>query len=84
MVMWTICPQLNHLTMIGNGVTFTSIYKPKMAKQGCFFFIRKTQVIRKKTKQNQDTVCELKKFRLNSKNEIIINDQLEKSNPTSE
>ena len=24
--------------------------------------------------QNQDTGCELKKFRLNSKNEIIIND----------
>ena len=25
-----IFPQLNHLTMIGNGVTFTPIYKPKM------------------------------------------------------
>ena len=44
-------------------------------KKGRFLCTRKTKIIKKKKKiQNQDTGCELKKICLNSKNEIIIND----------
>ena len=58
--------------MIGNGVTFTSIYKPKMTKQGWFLFSPEKHKLLEKI-QNQDTGYELKKFHLNNKNETIIN-----------
>ena len=73
MVMRKISPQLNHLKMTENGVTFSSTYKLKMIKQGWFPFHQKKHKKLEKI-QNQDTDCELKKFCLNNKNEIIIND----------
>ena len=45
----------------------------KITNQGWFFFSPEKHKLLEKI-QNQDTGCELKKFRLNSKNEIIIND----------
>ena len=50
-------------TMIGNGVSFTSIYKPKMTKQGWFLFHQKKQKLLEKTKI-KILVVNLKSFAL--------------------
>ena len=59
--------------MIGNGVTFTSIYKIEDDETRVVSFSSEKHKLLQKIKI-QDTGCELKKFYLN-KNEIIINDR---------
>ena len=60
--------------MIGNAVTFTSIYKIEDDETRVVSFSSEKHKLLQKIKI-QDTGCELKKFYLNNKNEIIINDR---------